>query len=169
MNQKRTKKIKMLISSIAVCVLSFLLMVVYIPRFMGYEAFYIETGSMSPSIPQGSLVLEKKVEFSQISEGDVLTFRNDTETKYFTHRVVAIDKANKMFTTKGDANDEVDPAETSFYFVEGKVDFSVPLVGYAMEFLNSTTGKIITACIYIAWIAIEIEIFVMKRRAPQED
>ena len=169
MNQKKTKKIRILISSVAVCILAFLLMVIYIPKFMGYEAFYIETGSMSPTIPQGSLVLEKKIEFEKISEGDVLTFRNNTETKYFTHRVVAIDKANKMFTTKGDANKEEDPAEISYYFVEGKVDFSIPAVGYALGFLNSTAGKIVTACIYIAWIAIEIEIFVMKRRAPQED
>lgn len=169
MNQKMIKKIKILISSIAICVLAFLLMIIYIPKIMGYKAFYIESGSMSPSIPQGSMVLEKKVDFEDISEGDVLTFKNDTETEYFTHRVIAIDKANKMFTTKGDANDEADPKETSNYFVEGRVDFSIPLIGYLMSFLKSTTGKIVVSCIYIAWIAIEIEIIVMKRKAPQED
>lgn len=169
MNQKKTKKIKILISSVAICFFAFLIMVIYIPKFMGYKAFYIETGSMSPSIPQGSMVLEKEVEFDEISEGDVLTFKNDTDTEYFTHRVISIDTANKMVITQGDANNEPDPGETSYYFVEGKVDFSIPLVGYLMSFLNSTVGKIIVACIYIAWIAIEIEIIVVKRKTPQED
>lgn len=169
MSQKKTKKIKILISSVVVCILTFLLMIVYIPKFMGYKSFYIESGSMSPSITQGSMVLEKKVEFEDIAEGDILTFKNDTGTEYFTHRVVSIDTANKMLVTKGDANEDVDPGETNYYFVEGRVDFSVPLVGYLMSFLNSTTGKIVVAAIYIAWIAIEIEIIVMKRKAPQDD
>ncbi len=169
MNQKKTEKIKILISSVIICILTFLLMAVYIPKVFGYKSFYIETNSMSPTIPQGSLVIEKKVDFEKISEGDVLTFRNNTETKYFTHRVVAIDEANRMFKTKGDANEEADPSEINYYFVEGKVDFSIPALGYAVAFLNSTVGKIVAVCIYIAWIAIEIEVFVMKRRMPQED
>ncbi len=169
MNRERTAKIKILISSVAICVLVFLLLVVYIPKFLGYKTFYIQTGSMSPTIPQGSMVLEKKTEFEKIAVGDVVTFVNDNGTEYFTHRVVEIDTPNKMFTTKGDANKENDPKATSYYFAVGKVDFSVPMIGYVMEFLNSVVGKIVTGCIYIAWLAIEIEIFVMKRRAPQED
>ena len=169
MKQKKISKIKILISSVAVCFLAFLIMVIYIPKLFGYKTFYIETGSMSPDIPQGSMVLAKEVDFEDFSQGDVATFRNDEKTQYFTHRIIEIDEANKMFTTKGDANNEQDPAPTSYYFAEGRVDFAVPVVGYALEFFSSTVGKIAVACVYIAWIAIEIEIFVMKRKAPQED
>lgn len=169
MKQTQTAKIRMLISSVAVCILGFLLMIIYIPKLFGYQTFYIESGSMSPEITRGSVVLEKKVDFEKIQEGDVLTFKNDAGTEYFTHRVIAIDEANKMFKTKGDANKEADSAEISYYFAVGRVDFSIPGVGYIMEFLSSTVGKIVVACVYIAWIAIEIEIFVMKRKAPQED
>lgn len=169
MSRERTAKIKILISSVAICVLVFIMMIVFIPKILGYQTFYIQTGSMSPEIPQGSMVLEKKTEFEEISVGDVVTFTNDNGTEYFTHRIVEIDTANEMFVTKGDANKENDPNETSYYFAVGRVDFSIPLIGYIMEFLHSTVGKIVIGCIYIAWIAIEIEIFVMKRRAPQED
>ena len=167
--KQTTAKIRILISTIGICLLAFLLLVIYIPKLLGYRTFYIESGSMSPTIKQGSVVLEKPVEFEKIREGDVLTFRNTEETEYFTHRVIGIDETNQMFITKGDANDEQDPSETSYYFAEGKVDFAVPYVGYVMQFLNSTTGRIVIGCVYIAWIAIEIEIFVMKRKAPQED
>ena len=74
-----------------------------------------------------------------------------------------------MFTTKGDANKDNDPAPTSFYFAVGKVDFSIPLLGFVSEFVNSLTGKIIIGAVYIAWIAVEIEIFAVKRKASQED
>lgn len=167
--KQTTAKIRILISSVGICMLAFLLLVVYIPKLLGYKTFYIESGSMSPTINQGSVVLEKPIEFEKITEGDVLTFRNAEKTEYFTHRVIGIDKTNQMFITKGDANDEQDPSEISYYFTEGKVDFAVPYVGYVMQFLNSAVGRIIIGCVYIAWIAIEIEIFVMKRKAPQED
>lgn len=165
----RKGKAKILISSVMICILAFLLMVVYIPKFLGYKTFYITNGSMSPTITKGSMVLEKSVDFEGISEGDVLTFKNDSESEHFTHRVISIDTANKMFKTKGDANEEPDPSDTSYYFAVGKVDFAIPFVGYVLQFLSSTVGKIGIACIYIAWIAIEIEVFVMKRKAPQED
>lgn len=169
MKQKGKTKIGMMISAIAVCVLSFLLMIIYIPKLFGYRTFYITNGSMSPTIQKGSMVLEKSVEFNEISQGDIVTFRNDSGTEYFTHRVISIDKSNEMFKTKGDANEEPDPSEINYYFAVGKVDFAVPLVGYVLQLISSTAGKIGIACVYIAWIAIEIEIFVMKRKAPQED
>ena len=169
MKQKGKTKAKILISAVLICLLSFLLMVVYIPKIFGYKALYITNGSMSPSITKGSMILEKKVEFEEISEGDVVTFQNDSGTEFFTHRVISIDTANKMFKTKGDANEEPDPSEISYYFAVGKVDFAMPLIGYVLQLLSSTAGKIGVACIYIAWIAVEIEVFVMKRKAPQED
>lgn len=166
---KSGKKIKVLISSVFLCVLAFLLMIVYIPKIAGYKTFFIQTGSMGNEIPKGSLVFVKKIPFEEIAVNDVLTFQNNEGTDYFTHRVIKIDDANKMLQTKGDANPDPDPEETSAYFVVGRVDFSIPKIGYAVQFLNSTAGKIITACVYIAWLAIEIEVIIMKRKASQED
>ncbi len=162
-------KIKILFSSVACCILVFLLMIVYIPKLIGYETYYIRTGSMGIVMPKGSLVFVKDVPFDEIRLGDVVTFNNDDETEFFTHRVIEIDKNNQMFTTKGDANKEEDPAPTSYYFAKGRVDFSIPFVGYIAEFLNSTIGKVVIAAVYLAWIAVEIELFIMKRKSSQEE
>ena len=169
MSRQSTKKIKILIESVALCLLAFLLMMIYIPKIAGYKTFYIKTGSMEQTIPKGSLVFAKKIEFKNVRVGDVLTFTNDTGDDYFTHRVVEIDADNQMFTTKGDANEQNDPYPTAYYFAVGKVDFSIPYVGYAVEFVNSTFGKIIIAAVYIAWIAVEIELYAMKRRAEDQE
>ncbi|MGN1169701.1 MAG: signal peptidase I [Acutalibacteraceae bacterium] len=169
MNQNAKTKIKILINSVLFCILAFLVMIVFIPKILGYDTYYIQSESMSPSISKGSLAFAKEVEFKNISPGDVLTFSDDDGKKFFTHRVVEIDAANQMLTTKGDANDEQDPSPTSYYFVVGKVDFAIPLIGYAAKFINSTAGKIIIAAVYIAWAAVEIELYIMKRKAYQED
>lgn len=169
MKTQAKEKIKVLISSVLICLLAFLLMLIFIPKVLGYKTFYIKSQSMMPAIPQGSLAFVKETEFKNIKAGDVLTFKNDTGDEFFTHRVVSVDSANQMFTTKGDANKDNDPAPTSFYFAVGKVDFSIPLLGFVSEFVNSLTGKIIIGAVYIAWIAVEIEIFAVKRKASQED
>lgn len=168
MNRNATKKIRVLISTVAVCFLAFAIMFLYIPRFLGYQSYYIKTGSMEPKIPKGSFVLEKMIEFENIKPGDVLTFCNNEGTEYFTHRVIDIDKENQMLFTKGDANEEADPLPTSYYFAKGKVEFSIPMLGYLAQFVKSLVGKIIIAAAYIAWIAVEIEVFVMKRRAEDK-
>ncbi|MBQ8228298.1 MAG: signal peptidase I [Clostridia bacterium] len=163
------EKLKILISSVACCLLAFLLMIVFIPKLIGYETYYIQTGSMGAVIPKGSLVFAKEITFDEVKLGDILTFHNDDETEHFTHRVIEIDKNNQMFTTKGDANKDADPSPTSFYFCEGRVDFSIPLVGYVAEFLNSVIGKVVVVAAYLAWIAVEIEIFIIKRKSSREE
>ncbi|MBQ8784213.1 MAG: signal peptidase I [Clostridia bacterium] len=168
-NVSAKEKLKILISSVACCLIAFLLMIVYIPKLIGYETYYIQTGSMNPVISKGSLVFVKEIPFADVKFGDIMTFHNDDETEFFTHRVIEIDQNNQMFTTKGDANREEDPSPTSYYFAKGRVDFSIPLVGYAAEFLNSVIGKVVIVAVYLAWIAVEIEIFIMKRKASQEE
>ncbi len=163
------EKLKILISSVAYCLIAFLLMVVLIPKLLGYETFYIRTESMGMTIPKGSFIFVKEVEFDQIKPGDILTFNNDDETQFFTHRVIEIDKNNQMFITKGDANKEADPEPTSYYYTRGRVDFSIPFVGYIAKYLNTVVGKIIIASVYIAWIAVEIELFILKRKSSQEE
>ncbi|MBQ7595933.1 MAG: signal peptidase I [Clostridia bacterium] len=169
MSRQSKNKLNILISSVVLCVFAFLIMIVYIPKALGYKTFYIKTGSMEQTIPQGSLVFARKIKFTEVRTGDVITFTNDNKNDYFTHRVVEIDAENQMLITKGDANEQNDPYPTSFYYAVGRVDFSIPYVGYAVGFINSTIGKVIVAAVYIAWIAVEIELYAMKRRADQED
>ena len=169
MSRQSKNKINILISSVVLCIFAFLIMIIYIPKAFGYKTYYIRTGSMEQTIPKGSLVFARKISFEQVKAGDVITFTNDDKDDFFTHRVVEIDKENQMLVTKGDANDQNDPYPTSFYYAVGRVDFSMPYAGYVVGFMNSTAGKVIIAAVYIAWIAVEIELYAMKRRADQED
>lgn len=74
------------------------------PMLFGYSLNYVQTGSMEPTLPVGSIILSKKVENSaELKIGDVVTFYNATREKV-THRIVEVLEENGVvsYRTKGD-------------------------------------------------------------------
>ena len=76
-----------------------------VPDLFGYYLFSIETDSMSPTLPVGSVILSRKVtDPSTLKAGDIVTFLN-LEGNRVTHRIVQVSKdiaGNPIFRTKGD-------------------------------------------------------------------
>jgi signal peptidase len=165
MKSHRMEKINILLTAIVICISVVLVGLVYFPRLVGLKEFSIETGSMEPTVKQGSMVFVRRYDdFTDYSVGDIVTFSDVNNTKSFTHRIVEINESDQSFDTKGDANDSNDPSPTNFQYAYGKVEFVIPYVGYAVTFLKNTPVKIAVAAIYIAWIAIEVEVFVTERK-----
>ena len=90
-----------------------------VPFFFGYSIEYVETGSMIPSLPVGSVILSRKVDDSTkisvgykdtSSEGSIITFY-DTDRIIVTHRAVEsyLSSGQEYFITKGDNNALIDP------------------------------------------------------------
>lgn len=70
-----------------------------------------KTGSMSPTIPAGSLAVVKQISAEDISVGDVVTVERPGELPV-THRVVAVHPqgtGEALLEMKGDANLQPDP------------------------------------------------------------
>ena len=74
-------------------------------------------GLMNDDENRVQLLIDKETDPSLIEQGDVVTFIMNEEGMLVTHRVVSIDRTDKTFTTKGDANNvavmrenETDPA-----------------------------------------------------------
>ena len=72
----------------------------------------VKSGSMEPAIMTGSIVIIKPEPTYRV--GDIVTFGLDTKTQIpTTHRIVEVsDDPNPMYTTKGDANEDIDPSNT---------------------------------------------------------
>ena len=104
----------------------------------------VQSGSMEPAIPTGSLVLVKAEERYQTD--DVITFTtrgvSDVPT---THRVVrdALQAGDLVYYTKGDANNDIDPEPVRPENIIGKVVFSVPYLGYLLDFARQPLGFIL--------------------------
>ncbi len=85
----------------------------YVSLF-GYTFFEVASGSMSPAIKTGDIVVVKLN--SLYHEGDIVTYEDNSS--YITHRIVRIDGDRVLL--KGDANN-VDDAIVSSNVILGKV------------------------------------------------
>lgn len=169
MDNLRKKKINAFLTSVIIFISVVCVGIVYAPKIMGYKTYSIETGSMAPTIPKGSMVYVKTVtDYSEYRVGDVVTFSADDEQGSFTHRIIKINEKQKTFETQGDANSSKDISPTAFRYAKGKVQFAIPGIGYAASFLRNKVVKIAVAVIYIAWAAIEIEVFSAGRKKRDE-
>lgn len=105
------------------------------------EVKIVKSGSMSPAIPTGALVVIKPS--ASYVVGDVITFGADTKAKApTTHRIVSVRGAGSqtVYIVKGDANEEPDPNEVAGSTVIGKVVASVPYAGYVLDFARRPLG-----------------------------
>ena len=125
---------------------------------------YVDSESMRPTLKEGHLVFVKETSFEEIQVNDIITFSNDTQTKFCTHRVVSKDDNEKSFETKGDNNNSSDPLDTYYEYVKGKVVFSIPFIGKIFTLLNTKTAKVIVVMSAIIYLAIEIEFFKRKKK-----
>lgn len=106
------------------------------PAF-GWRLDVVQSGSMSPSIGVGDLVITSP-QHADVQVGDVICFRSGGAL--VCHRVVSIDETNETIVTKGDANEDPDPSPVPFDDVVGKVVLNVPSLGYVISFLRSPFG-----------------------------
>ena len=111
-----------------------------------YSAYVVRTGSMTPTILPASVVI---VETDQYEVGQVITFRRAGDRT--THRLVAINDDGTL-TTKGDANDTVDPFTVPTADVVGGVTAFIPRLGYLVVYLQNplALGSVIM-CVLSFW------------------
>ena len=85
-----------------------------------------------------------------IKEGDIITYWGVGEGKELvSHRVVGVNEAEGdiSFTTKGDANEVVDPYPVPGKNLVGKVVLAVPYLGYVMEYARTKQGLMVLVVI----------------------
>ena len=111
----------------------------------GWRVDTVLSGSMAPAFRAGDAVVVQDVDPATVKVGDVITYRDPDKSQVIvSHRVVDVTKGPKLvFTTKGDANQEVDSYSVPAQNVVGVVKFSVPLVGYFANFAKTRMGLIV--------------------------
>jgi len=102
----------------------------------------VQTGSMEPAIPTGSIVVTRPAQAYAV--GDIITFsrRDSGLDAPVTHRISAIrlEEGVMYFTTRGDANSVEDFNEVSESEVLGKVAFSIPMLGFLLNAVRTPYG-----------------------------
>jgi len=101
----------------------------------------VQSGSMEPELPVGSVVFITPAPAYAV--GDIITFGDDNAKRIpTTHRVVGVEReaGSVRYRTKGDANEEADNGITTYKEVIGKVVVTVPRLGYVLDFARSQRG-----------------------------
>lgn len=114
------------------------------------------TGSMSPTIPAGSVAVVQRVPASEIAVGDVVTVDRPDDLPV-THRVTSVEPGasdqERVITMRGDANAADDPFPYAVTSVR-TVLFSIPgiatvIVGMGNPFVLG--GLTLAATILVVW------------------
>ena len=109
-------------------------------RLLGFTPFNVISGSMTPKYQFGDLVYVKNVSPEKLEKGDVITFVIGDD-KVNTHRIDGVDRKERCFFTKGDANESRDGNPVLYENVVGKVCFSIPKLGYLSDYIQTRQGK----------------------------
>lgn len=140
------------------------------------EIKIVQSGSMEPTIKTGALVVIKPE--SSYKEGDIITFGKDTKKDVpTTHRIIKsrVESGVLIYTVKGDANNSPDPKEVRANEIIGKTLFSVPYLGYIMDFAKQPLGFLLIIglpALYIVYdevIKIRDEIRKMRAKKSIEE
>lgn len=126
---------------------SSILLLVIVILTCGWFKYFILTigsGSMTPNINKGDLVVVRKLkkeELKKLKVGDVLIFKYKEIT--VVHRIVKIDQASRgyVFYTKGDFNEAEDNYPIEEKMVIGTTKTRVRYIGYPTVLLNELIQK----------------------------
>jgi signal peptidase len=112
------------------------ILVYFSSGYFAYHAVAIATGSMSPNINRGDIVIIHKDNYGDIEVGDVIAY--DYHQVLVVHRVSKKVKVDDGFYyySKGDANNNEDNYIIKSDMIEGKVKFRIPYLGMPTVWLN---------------------------------
>ena len=125
-------------------------------RVLGLTPYTVESGSMEPQYPVGSLIYVQKVDPASVMTGQAITFVMNGTDQTGTHAVYRIDAAARQFYTHGIANIGPDgavlpdAAPVPFEALLGRPVFCIPLLGYLAGWLSTAPGRCVIAALLLA-------------------
>lgn len=139
------RRARMLVLWVGIGLLAGTLLAAVAPQLAGYRSFTVRSGSMTPAIETGDVVVTEPISPLGARVGDVVTFVDPEGTgKLFSHRVQSVRAEGDQvaFVTRGDANTSTErwrvPAGGSI----GKVVYRIPKVGYALAWIDSAPARL---------------------------
>ena len=129
------------------------------------------SGSMEPTIKVGSVIIIRPTNSYDI--GDVITYGDDSPSAIpTTHRILnsRIEDGRTLYQTKGDANPKPDSREVRESEIIGEMLFSIPFLGYLIDFAKKPLGFLIIIVVPAAFIILDelrkiiVEIVRMRKK-----
>ncbi|MBQ5825454.1 MAG: signal peptidase I [Clostridia bacterium] len=138
---------------------------------LGYGFMAVQTGSMTPEYPVGSVVIIKKTDPSELKVNDVITFYSSNPSlnnMVVTHRIMEItNDGTYSFTTKGDANSINDEYKAESDRIIGKVIAKSSIMEKLMNIRQNPATFLLVIMLPLCFI-IALELFSFSKRNTAE-
>ena len=135
-----------------------IVVLVTFPVLFGFHFVTILSGSMTPTLGVGDVVVEKRVSPLQVKVGDVITFpAPGQKQKTYTHRVVSMHLqpgGRIAFVTQGDANPSSESWAVKADGTLGLARFHIGKLGYITNRAGSRMGRLALLVIPILLLGI---------------
>jgi signal peptidase I len=122
-----------------------LLVAAVAPLAIGLHTYAVQSGSMTPTIDTGDLVITRTIRPTEASIGDIVMFKDPEGTdKLISHRVRAVRQRDgrSYFATRGDANTGFEHWNVPDSGTIGEIVYRVPKLGFLLGRIGSTPGRI---------------------------
>jgi signal peptidase len=122
-----------------------LLLSAALPIAFGDRSMVVRSGSMTPAIRTGDVVVVAPISPDQAQVGDIVTFQDpDGSGRLLVHRVRAVVRQGHQysFTTQGDANTTQEHWRVPVDGTIGSVAYRVPKLGFAASWIGTPAGRI---------------------------
>ena len=170
---ERMKAVKVIqngITAILVGIIIILLLVFFIPQCLGYQPYNVQTGSMTPKFPIGSMIYVKATPLEDLEVGDVVTFRTSADGGWIvTHRISQIDKETATIVTKADANNTEDGSILYSSKIGRATNFAIPFVGALVTQYQNGNGKIVTIIGIVILLGISFVLDLIAKKYEEEE
>lgn len=116
-----------------------------LPLAVGGTSMVVRSGSMTPAIRTGDVVVVRPIAPTEAEVGDIVTFKDPTGSgRLLVHRVRAISQVGSEVEviTKGDANTTQERWKVAADGTIGTVAYRVPVLGFAVGWIGSPAGRI---------------------------
>lgn len=129
--------------------------------------------AMAPTLRNGTLAVLEPVVPATLHKGDVVALRVPAPERVtynlpadVVRRVVGIDHTSKglVFVTKADGHTRSDVFTTPAHDVVGRLKFAVPVLGFALQFIQSIEGVIFLIAVGVIVLLYLLFSFIDRRR-----
>jgi len=125
-----------------------IILVFSIPLWTPYRFYVVRSGSMTPTIRPGDVMVTGPAP-RVLKPGQVVVFRKDNDR--IAHRIIKVVNRTQV-RTKGDANPAPDPFLVSITDIEASALFPIPYLGYLVWFIRSRLGWVLIVLLPALWI-----------------
>lgn len=137
-----------------------LLFAAALPLAIGDRSFTVRSGSMTPTIETGDVVVTEPISPLAARVGQIVAFRDpEGGDRLYSHRVQSIkrDRDQVHFVTRGDANTSTEHWSVPRDGTIGRVVYRIPHLGFAIAWLSTPPARLALVTIpalLLCWAAL---------------